>query len=54
MEIPRVKAGQAAHFLVDGFGERAFEGKVERINPVTEQGSRSITLYISVANNDGR
>jgi membrane fusion protein (multidrug efflux system) len=38
---------------VDGFGDRAFEGRVERINPVTEQGSRSITLYLSVANTDG-
>lgn len=52
-EIPAVRVGQPASFRVDGFGDRAFEGRVERINPVTEQGSRSITLYISVANRDG-
>jgi membrane fusion protein, multidrug efflux system len=52
-EIPGVKVGQVASFSVDGFGERVFEGRVERINPVTEQGSRSITLYLSVANRDG-
>ena len=52
-EIPSVRVGQPATFRVDGFGERAFEGRVERINPMTEQGSRSITLYISVANRDG-
>ena len=52
-EIPAVRPGQAASFRVDGFGERVFEGRVERINPTTEQGSRSITLYISVANRDG-
>ena len=52
-EIPGVKVGQIATFKVDGFGERVFEGRVERINPVTEQGSRSITLYLSVANRDG-
>ncbi len=52
-EIPGVKVGQTATFKVDGFGERVFEGRVERINPVTEQGSRSITLYLSVANRDG-
>jgi multidrug efflux pump subunit AcrA (membrane-fusion protein) len=45
--------GQVASFKVDGFGERVFEGRVERINPMTEQGSRSITLYLSVANRDG-
>ena len=52
-EVPAVRVGQAVTFRVDGFGERAFEGRVERINPMTEQGSRSITLYISVTNRDG-
>ena len=52
-EIPGVKVGQIATFKVDGFGERVFEGRVERINPVTEQGSRSIILYLSVVNRDG-
>ena len=52
-EIPSVKVGQIASFKVDGFGDRVFEGRVERINPITEQGSRSITLYLSVANRDG-
>jgi len=52
-EIPAVKVGQVAQFRVDGFGERAFDGRIERINPSAEQGSRSITLYVSVANRDG-
>ncbi len=52
-EIPAIQVGQIASFRVDGFGERVFEGRVERINPMTEQGSRSITLYLSVANRDG-
>jgi RND family efflux transporter MFP subunit len=51
-EIPAVKPGQSASFRVDGFGERVFDGKVERINPTTDPGSRSITLYISVRNRD--
>jgi membrane fusion protein (multidrug efflux system) len=52
-EIPSIKPGQAVTFRVDGFGERDFEGRVERINPTAEAGSRQITLYISVANRDG-
>ena len=52
-EIPSIRAGQAASFRVDGFGERVFEGRVERINPVADPGSRAVTLYISVANRDG-
>ena len=52
-EIPSVKPGQPATFRVDGYGERVVEGRVERITPTTDPGSRSITLYISVANRDG-
>jgi RND family efflux transporter MFP subunit len=52
-EVPSVKPGQNATFSVDGFGERKFEGRVERINPTAQPGSRSIVLYISVANRDG-
>lgn len=52
-EIPSVHPGQVARFKVGGFGERQFEGRVERINPMTEQGSRSITIYLSVPNPDG-
>jgi RND family efflux transporter MFP subunit len=52
-EVPSVKVGQNAAFSVDGFGERKFEGRVERINPTAQQGSRAIVLYISVTNRDG-
>ena len=52
-EVPSVKIGQVATFRVDGFGERRFEGRVERINPMTDTGSRSIMLYLSVDNSDG-
>jgi RND family efflux transporter MFP subunit len=52
-EVPSVRIGQIARFRVDGFGERVFEGHVERINPMTDTGSRSIMLYLSVDNPDG-
>ena len=52
-EIPGIRIGQAAKFRVDGFGERTFDGRLERINPTTEPGSRSITIYLSVVNPDG-
>ena len=52
-EIPAVAPGQLAHVRVDGFGDRAFDARVERINPVTEQGSRQILLYLSIDNADG-
>jgi RND family efflux transporter MFP subunit len=52
-EVPSVKVGQNAAFRVDGFGDRAFEGRIERINPTAQPGSRAILLYISVVNRDG-
>jgi membrane fusion protein (multidrug efflux system) len=52
VEIPSVQVGQAARFRVGGFGDRVFEGTVQRINPITEDGSRAISVYIAVANED--
>ncbi len=52
-EIPRIKLGQDVHFKVDGFGARDFAGKVTRINPTTESGSRAMLVYIAVDNGDG-
>jgi membrane fusion protein, multidrug efflux system len=51
-EIPGVKIGQEIRFTVDGFGERSFTGKVERINPSAETGSRSISIFVTLKNAD--
>jgi membrane fusion protein, multidrug efflux system len=52
-DIPRIHVGQEAQFKVDGFAQRSFSGKVARINPTTEAGSRAMLVYISVDNADG-
>jgi membrane fusion protein (multidrug efflux system) len=52
-EIPRIRVGQDVQFRVDGFDGRNFAGKVARINPTTEAGSRAMLVYISVNNADG-
>lgn len=51
-DIPAVQVGQQAHFTVSGFGDRQFEGTVQRINPLTSENSRAITVYIAVSNLD--
>ena len=52
-DIPGIRVGQAAKLRVDGFGEREFAGRLERINPTTQPSSRAITVYLSVSNRDG-
>jgi len=52
-DIPRVKVGQEVSFHVDGFAKREFSGKVARVNPTAEAGSRAMLVYISVSNKDG-
>ncbi|WP_161828886.1 efflux RND transporter periplasmic adaptor subunit [Steroidobacter agaridevorans] len=51
-EIPSVRVGQKVRFRVGGFGDRTFEGEVQRINPVTADNSRAIMIYIAVPNSD--
>ncbi|MBL8268293.1 efflux RND transporter periplasmic adaptor subunit [Steroidobacter sp.] len=51
-EIPAVRVGQKVSFRVGGFGDRVFQGEVQRINPMTADGSRAIPIYIAVPNAD--
>ena len=52
-EIPSVAVGQEVAFRVEGFGERAFNGRIARIAPQAAAGSRSIMAYIDLPNADG-
>jgi membrane fusion protein (multidrug efflux system) len=51
--IGQVKVGQPISFRVEGFGEREFVGRIERINPAATAGSRSISVYAVIDNRDG-
>lgn len=46
-----VRPGQAVRFTADG---AQFEGRVARISPSVDPGSRSVTIYVQVPNQDGR
>jgi RND family efflux transporter MFP subunit len=52
MDVPELKIGMPVDLSVDGFGERRFAGRVERINPSTEPGTRAIFVYVTLPNND--
>jgi RND family efflux transporter MFP subunit len=51
--IGQVKVGQTMAFHVEGFGEREFAGRIERINPSATAGSRSTSVYAVIDNRDG-
>ncbi len=51
-DVAQIAPGQDVRMTVDGFGQRQFAGKVQRINPTTEPGTRAIKLFVSVPNPD--
>ncbi len=50
IDIPELKPGMVVDLAVDGFGDRRFTGRIERINPATEPGTRAILVFVSVPN----
>lgn len=51
-DIMHVSLGQEVQVRVEGM-PKPLTGKVVRINPATQAGSRSIMVYIQIANSDG-
>lgn len=51
-DVARLRIGMPAQVSVEGFADRRFAGRVERINPSTEPGTRTINLYVSLPNEE--
>ncbi|HTI44986.1 MAG TPA: efflux RND transporter periplasmic adaptor subunit [Casimicrobiaceae bacterium] len=52
VDVPELRIGMPVELSVDGFGDRRFTGRVERINPSTEAGTRAIMVYVALSNQD--
>jgi membrane fusion protein (multidrug efflux system) len=52
VDVPELKPGMPVELAVDGYGERRFAGRIERINPSTEPGTRSILVFVGLSNAD--
>ena len=50
VDIPELKPGMTVDLTVDGFGDRRFTGRIERINPATEAGTRAILVFVGIPN----
>jgi RND family efflux transporter MFP subunit len=51
-DVPELAIGMPVELAVDGFGERRFAGRIERISPSTEPGTRSILVFVGLTNAD--
>jgi RND family efflux transporter MFP subunit len=51
-DVVRMEVGQLAAVTLEGFGERQFNGRVMRISPTTQSGSRSIPVYVEILDRD--
>jgi membrane fusion protein (multidrug efflux system) len=49
-EVAHVRNGMPAVVEVEGLPERRFAGRVERINPSAEPGTRTINVYVALEN----
>src|SRR5258706_4624665 len=49
-DIGKVQLGMPARVEVEGLPDKSFNGRVERINPSAEPGTRSIYVYVSLRN----
>ena len=52
-DVARIALGAPAQVVVEGTGERRFDGQVERINPGAEPGTRSINFFVSLPDQGG-
>ena len=53
VDVPELSIGKMVELTIDGFGERKFNGRIERMNPSTEPGTRAILVYVGIPNVDG-
>lgn len=49
-DVPQISPGMSARVEIEGLPGRPYAGRVERINPSTETGTRTINVYVSLAN----
>ena len=48
-DVVRLKVDQPATVTLEGFGDREFQGRITRISPTAQPGSRSIPVYVEIS-----
>jgi RND family efflux transporter MFP subunit len=52
-DIARISKGATVEIDVEGVAGKTYRGRIERINPSTEPGTRMINVYVALNNEDG-
>ena len=47
-DVVRLKVDQPVTVTLEGFGDREFQGRITRISPTAQAGSRSIPVYVEI------
>lgn len=50
--VGTVKAGQAVHFRVNGYGDKEFAGRVRRVNPAANAATRQVEVLVDLVGDD--
>jgi membrane fusion protein (multidrug efflux system) len=50
VDVPELTIGMNVELVVEGYGDRKFTGRIERINPSTEPGTRAFNVYVALPN----
>ncbi len=53
-DVPRIAIGQRAELHIDGLDGQTVFGRVDRIGPIADHGTRFIPVYIRLSDNDAR
>lgn len=51
-QLRSLKVGTPVEFTVSGYGERRFQGRIDRINPAVDPSTRQVRVYVTIPNRD--
>jgi RND family efflux transporter MFP subunit len=51
-QLQTLKVGIPVEFTVAGYGERRFQGRIDRINPAVDPATRQVRIYVTIPNQD--
>jgi RND family efflux transporter MFP subunit len=49
-QLAAVRVGSAVQFTVNGFPDRTFEGRIQRVNPSVDPATGQVRIYVSIPN----